>query len=150
LRWSTTITNGRAQFNNSSNETTFDHHPLLSSDPRTYSAGRGRSDTPVVPDYKKAPVAGVTVKREVVRILVNEGDCGCRRFHFLDLQNQHILDRFPTAVLKDEFGFFLVSKFSEDTNNFSQTFGLFSCGAHAIIAVPNAYIPNITINLLGT
>jgi hypothetical protein len=87
----------------------------------------------------------------VVRILVNEGDCGCRRFHFLDLRNQHILDRFSAAVLKDEFGFISVSKFGDDTNNFSHPFRLFMRGAHAIRAVPNAFIPNITtIYLLGT
>ena len=36
-------------------------HPLLSSDPHLYSAGRGISDTPVVPDYK-ALVAEINVK----------------------------------------------------------------------------------------
>ena len=36
-------------------------HPLLSSDPHLYSAGRGISDTPVVPDYK-ALVAEIIVK----------------------------------------------------------------------------------------
>jgi len=87
----------------------------------------------------------------MVRILIHEGDCGCRRF-LLDLRNQRRRDRFPTAVLKDEFGFFLVSKFGDDTNNFSHPFRLFRLGAHAIaiIIFPNAYIPNITIYLLGT
>jgi hypothetical protein len=75
----------------------------------------------------------------------------CRQFYFLDLRNQRLRDRFSTTVLKDEFGYFLVCKFSEDSNNFSQPFGLFSRGAHAIrLAVPNAYILNITIYHLGT
>jgi hypothetical protein len=86
----------------------------------------------------------------VVRILIHEGDCGCRRFHFLELRNQRFLDRFSTAVLKDEFRFFFVGKFGDDTNNFSHPFRLFGRGAHAIHTIPNAYIPIITKYHLGT
>jgi hypothetical protein len=81
----------------------------------------------------------------VVRILIHEGDCTCRRFHFHDLRNQCRLDQFPTTVLKVDFFFF-----GEQFDNFSQPLGLFRHGERAISGIQNAYIPNITIYLLGT